>query len=290
MREYAIIEAPSPLGLRPDGVQELAGALLNAGLADLLGARRAGKVEPPRYDFHRDPETGFLNTKSIADYSVKLSECVGKVLDRHEFPIVLGGDCSILLGNLLALRRRGRFGLLFIDGHTDFYQAAANINGEIASSELAIATGREPQVLAYMDEQSLVRDRDVVAFGFRDEEEEEKYGSQPLPPEMLSLNLAAIRDQGIETATSQALVHLQSAPAGFWMHLDADALDDSIMPAVDYRLEDGLSWQELQSTMRAALLSGRCVGLNIAIFNPRLDKRGKIARQFVDVLAKTLRH
>ncbi len=36
--------------------------------------------------------------------------------------IVLGGDCSIMLGCLLALRRRERHGLLFLDGHPDFYQ------------------------------------------------------------------------------------------------------------------------------------------------------------------------
>jgi arginase len=29
-------------------------------------------------------------------------------------------DCSILLGCLLALKRRGRYWLLFLDGHADF--------------------------------------------------------------------------------------------------------------------------------------------------------------------------
>jgi arginase len=33
---------------------------------------------------------------------------------------VIGGDCSVLLGNMLALRSRGKYGLLFIDGHNDF--------------------------------------------------------------------------------------------------------------------------------------------------------------------------
>lgn len=34
MREFAIIEAPSVLGLRPSGVQDLPSALLDAGLLD----------------------------------------------------------------------------------------------------------------------------------------------------------------------------------------------------------------------------------------------------------------
>ena len=35
---------------------------------------------------------------------------------------MLGGDCSLLLGAMLALRRRGRSGVLYIDGDADFYQ------------------------------------------------------------------------------------------------------------------------------------------------------------------------
>jgi arginase len=83
--------------------------------------------------------------------------------------VVLGGDCSILLGNLLALKRRGRYGLLFMDGHADFYNPEANSNGEAASMELALATGRGPDVLTSIESSGpLVNDQDVVAFGYCD--------------------------------------------------------------------------------------------------------------------------
>jgi arginase len=72
-------------------------------------------------------------------------------LDRGEFPLILGGDCSILLGATLALKRRGRFGLLFIDGHADFYQPAANPNGEAASMDLAFVTGYGPSPLTDLE-------------------------------------------------------------------------------------------------------------------------------------------
>lgn len=64
---------------------------------------------------------------------------------------MLGGDCSILLGNLLALRHRGRYGLFFIDGHADFYQPEASLTGEVADMDLAIASGRGPDVLTNID-------------------------------------------------------------------------------------------------------------------------------------------
>ena len=56
MNRYAIIEAPSILGLKPTGVDRLPAVLLQHGLADELHARRAGRVEPKAaYDTERDP-------------------------------------------------------------------------------------------------------------------------------------------------------------------------------------------------------------------------------------------
>ena len=141
---YAIIEAPSVPGLFPRGIERLPGALLDAGLASALDARRAGRVVPPAYDARRDAGTGLLNPTGLRDYAHQLCDATGDVLDGGEKPVVLGGDCSILLGNLLALNRRGRFGLLFLDGHADFSQPEAEPNGEAASMDLALATGRGP--------------------------------------------------------------------------------------------------------------------------------------------------
>jgi arginase len=73
------------------------------------------------------------------------------------------------------------------------------------------------------------------------------------------------------------------------MHLDADVLDDALMPAVDYRMPGGLSWEELTTILQVAIGSGRAIGLNITIFNPELDSNGSIAAAFVDTLARGLR-
>ena len=105
-RSYAIIEAPSNLGLRPTGVELLPEALLRHGLAERLQARRVVRLEVPRYDDVRDPDTLTLNARAIAAWSPKLADAVADVLDRGEFPVVLGGDCSIVLGPTLALKRR----------------------------------------------------------------------------------------------------------------------------------------------------------------------------------------
>lgn len=191
---------------------------------------------------------------------------------------MLGGDCSILLGSMLALRRRGHYGLLFIDGHADFYQPEANPNGEVASMDLVLASGRGPAILTDLEGGGpLVRDEGSVVFAFRDAEEQAHYGSQTLPPGRLALDLARVRERGMEAGAQEAVRHLtrEGGPNdGFSIHLDADILDDAIMPAVDHRLPGGLSWVELAAVLRIAVESGRAVGIEITIYNPKLDPDG----------------
>jgi arginase len=294
VHRYAVVEAPSILGLRPTGVDRLPAVLLQHGLADELQARRAGRVVPTAaYATEREPGTLTLNARGIAEYSVQLADTVADVVGRGEFPILLGGDCSILLGSALALRRRGRFGLLFIDGHADFYQPEANPNGEAASMDLAFATGRGPDLLTNLEGlRPLVRDEDVVAFGFRDAQEQRQYGSQPLPPQILALDLSEVRRLGSERAAQRAVAHLTASERrtqGFFIHLDADVVSDDLMPAVDYRIADGLSWEELRTVLEVALRSGCAVGIEVTIYNPSLDATGTSGRDLARTLIAALR-
>src|SRR5690606_3470847 len=64
---YAIIEAPSILGLFPSGVEDLPEALFEAGLTAALGARRAGRLEPPPYESRRDPQTQMRNPTALRE-------------------------------------------------------------------------------------------------------------------------------------------------------------------------------------------------------------------------------
>lgn len=289
-RRYAIIEAPSILGLKPSGVETLPENLLRWGFADRIQARHAARLATLPYDAERDPVTGTLNARAIASWSPLLADAVEKVLDAGEFPVILGGDCSIVLGSTLALKRRGRYGLLFIDGHADFYQPDANPNGEAASMDLAFATGHGPALLTNIEGRGpLVRDEDAFVFAFRDSDEQAHYGSQPLPATMGALDLAAVRELGVERAARQAIKRLTRADLdGFFIHVDADCLSDDIMPAVDYLLPDGLDWHELERTLQIALASGKAVGLEITIYNPRLDPDGVAGRGLIDTLSRAL--
>lgn len=268
--EYAILEAPSNLGLWPSGVERLGDALRAAGLAAMLGAASAGRVDPPPYDGRRDPVSGLINGDAIRAYSRSLA-----------------GDCSVLPGPALALRRRGRYGLLFLDGHTDFYSPEAGPRGEVASMELALVSGRGPAVLDDLDGLSpLVRDADIVALGFRDEmggaggepgdHGDVDPGLRPRAGPILGRGPGGVA--GARPADTGRAGRLLDPPrcrrAGRWR--DARR-----------RLPDARR-SEPRRTLHPAQAGGRvrgAVGITVAIFNPDLDPDGAIARRFVRSIA-----
>ena len=106
---------------------------------------------------------------------------------------------------------------------------------------------------------------------------------------MHTFDLWGIRRLKIANAASLAINSLlKNRLDGIWIHLDADVLDDTIMPAVDYRLDDGLSYSDLSEVLKNLLATNHTVGMTITIFNPRLDLDGSIATKFVSSIVDGL--
>ncbi len=289
MKGISVISAPSNLGLKPQvggklsGVNKLPGVLLKNGLLDKLNAEFQAEIAVPIYDSQKDERTSILNPHQIREFSLRLAKEVETAIRSNLFPLVLGGDCSILLGNMLALKRVGRYGLFFLDGHADFYLPEQSETGGVAGMDLAFATGRGDQLLSDIDgKKPLVRDCDVVAFGFRDAEESARLGMPKLAEtEITSYSLPKIRKIGTAKAVREALRNLQNENLdGFWIHIDADVLDDRVMPAVDSRQPDGLNYEEFVEVLKILLASKKAVGMHVGIFDPDMDANGNIAKNF----------
>jgi arginase len=288
---FSIIEAPSPLGLWPSGVQDAPRVLLEMGLGIGLAVTETTLVPPPPYDPRRDSETHLLNPKSLIAYGRDLAAAVDKVKNAGAFPIVLGGDCSILIGPALALKRRGTYGLLFIDGHMDYWDAAREPFGEAASMDLALVTGAGPAAVANIDGLGpYFAPEHCVAYGTRDHLHDKDFIETPYPVALKRIDIEAVHSLGQRSIPEALACVTQPHLDGFWIHLDADVLNDDIMPAVDYRMKDGLSWDELSDLLAAALATGKTAGITLTIYNPNLDPSRSIARTLVARLVRALKN
>ncbi|MEU6144928.1 arginase family protein [Streptomyces sp. NPDC047081] len=292
MRNFVVLDAPSNLGLRPPapgtvpGCYKLAGALREQRIVQRLGALEGGVVVPPRYDRGEWQEgDGVFNAAAIASYTVRLADRIERHVRAGDFPVVLGGDCSIQLGASLALRRVGRYGLVSLDASPDFrHPGNSDRIGAAGGEEVALATGRGQDDLTDLEGlKPYLRDEDVRYFGIRDcfEEERAELAALKIPV----VTVGDVREWGgdaLATATAQAFAVPQLQ--GFWVHLDADVLDPSVMPAVDSPDPDGLLPEELVAVLRPLLASPQCVGLNVTIYDPDLDPGGSAGALLADAL------
>lgn len=290
-----VVDAPSNLGLRPPrpgvvpGCYKLAGALRDQRLLARLGAEDGGVVVPPRYDRGGWQEgDGVFHAAAIARYSAALADRVGGHVAAGRFVVVLGGDCSILLGPVLGLRRRGRPGLLHLDGHCDFrHPGNSTAVGAAAGEGLALVTGRGQPDLTDIDGLGpYVRGTDAVALGVHEPVD------PTLPEARAAIALLAtveeMRAAGCAVTAGRALAALGPGVDAIWLHLDADVLDPSVMPAVDSPEPDGLQPAELVETLVPLLRDPRVAGLDLAIYDPDLDEPGDGARLLADVLVEAL--
>lgn len=282
--DIEILAAPSILGLRSTGVEQLAGVLLNAGIAENIGTAHP-IVQVPTLNAlrtgERDAATHCLNAPLIREFSLTLLQEIDRVVSNKRFALVLGGDCSVLVGIMPALQQRGSYGLLFVDAHADFYSPETSTSGEAADMDLALVTGRGPGLLTNINNrQPYVPDEWVVHIGQRDWEETKQYGSPDIRDTAIRCyDLAAIRATGIASITAEVLQHIHTLPVdGYWIHFDTDVLADEINPAVDYRIPGGLQFEEASYLIGHLLSTGRIAGMSVTIFNPALDKDGHIAR------------
>lgn len=289
MPRYAIIEAPSALGLWPSGLQDAPRVLLELGLGVGLGIKETLRIETPPYDPRRDPQTHMLNPQGLLAYSQTLAREVWNVLEDKHVPLLLGGDCSILLGPALALRERGRYGLLFVDGHMDYWDAEREPYGEAASMDLALVTGNGLPLLSNIDGLGpYFRPEDCFAYGTRDHLQDREFIETPYPKELKRIDVTQAHALGVK-GVEQALTRVtKNELEGFWIHFDVDVLDDEIMPAVEYRMKDGLSYEELTRLLSAAFATGKVMGMTLTIYNPNLDPQRSIARKLVTTLLEIL--
>ncbi|GAB3221228.1 arginase family protein [Spirosoma arcticum] len=288
---YQLIEAPSILGLVPSGVELLPYALQRNGFLAKTPPSRLVAISVTDYSPRRASRHDILNASRIAEYASRLADVIRDVRAAGQFPVVLGGDCSILLGCMLALREEGTYGLAHVDAHADFYQPEAEEKGEAASMDLALVVGRGPDVLTNIRERRpYVQEKNVVQLGQRDAEEANEAGSQRLEDSAINcFDLATIRRQGVNRVLANAVQILTANDVtGYWIHFDVDVLADEVMPAVDYRIPAGLSFAEVAELLRGLLHTGKASGLSISIFNPKLDVDGQLTRQLVDCLHRAL--
>jgi arginase len=285
---WVLVGAPLDCSGTGRGEARAPGALRDAGLAQRTGARDASDVDATVDDPNRDARTGVIGFEQIRRASKEIDSAVAAVLDEGGKPLVVGGDCTVLVGALAAAKERlGRVGVAFVDGHLDYFGGETSPLGEAADMDLAFVTGNGPEGLVDLaGPPPMAEPGDVVVMGHRADPEEGNPRETDLVDERVQLVEAAAIKRGDPERLGRYVAERLEAQAGhFWLHLDVDVFDQGEMPAVTYPLPDGLGWEHAEALLRPLVGSRRVVGLSVADFVPDKDPDGRYARRLVDLVA-----
>jgi arginase len=233
-----------------------------------------------------------IGADDVRRATAAIADNVRSVLAAGERPLVVGGDCTLLLGVFAALP--ADTGLWFVDGHADFYDGASSPTGEAADMDLAILTGHGPVGLIDDDPPAPARavpaaappldPAATVLLGHRpsDLDADVAFENARLDPAIHALTATELRERGVEQAGRDAAARLAGRPA--WLHLDLDVLDEAALPAVSYPQPLGLDWDELAALVGPLAAAPGLIGVSLADFNPDRDPDGSHAAWVVDLV------
>jgi arginase len=292
MKEICIVEFPSNLGLKEPqpgkepGVKNLPDWLWKHNLHKAI-SHNILRLDPPKYSNSKDIETQILNANSLVEYAREQAYLINNLLTQNKFPFILGGDCSILLGTAIALKQKGNYGLFYLDGHTDFMDISLSETGGVGGMAASIVTGNGNEKLTNIINLSpYIKEENLWCVGNREYDDE--YENEIRNSSATYLSLHELRKQGISNSVKSFLQEVETKNLdGFWLHIDVDVLNDSIMPCVDSRTPDGLTYNEFNELTSYLFQSNKLSGLEITILDPDLDTTGEYTKNFVTNLTST---
>ncbi|KAA6465119.1 hypothetical protein DYQ86_03975 [Acidobacteria bacterium AB60] len=207
-----------------------------------------------------------------------VSEQLGSVLKQSSHvPLLIGCDCSIVVGTVQALARAGssQVHVIYIDGDYDDAAADARVCNSAASLATWLLTTPSPFWAGACLERSQVPYVGCTA------------APQSSGVPLVSMPRAEIVRIGPGAAAARVLAGIP-ASADVLIHLDIDVLAKREMPAAYFPHEEGLSLANCAELLRPLVHDSRVRLIEVSEYASLRDAEGSAARALVDLLGRAL--
>lgn len=248
------------------------------------------KVEAQEYQETGNPKAKYL--KPIVKACESLAGQVEKIADAGDFPLVIGGDHSVVLGSLAGLsaaarKKNERIGVLYVDAHGDFNDTettpSGNVHGECLSASAGI--GLSELTNLYFDGRK-VDPKDICFVGCRDLDEGEKVLMKKAGVTVFTMS--DIDRQGFSSVVKKVIDFFNEHADIIHVSFDMDVLDPMFAPGTGIPLPGGLTNREALLLMEEIASTGKVRSAEIVEVNPILDVRNQTALLAVSIAARLL--
>lgn len=228
----------------------------------------------------------------IVSVCEKIAENVKKSIENKEFPLILGGDHSLVLGTLAGLhsyykKTNKRLGVLYVDAHGDFNTTettpTGNIHGECLSASAGF--GLDELVNLYEKEQK-VDPKNICFVGIRDLDPGEKELMHKAGVTVFSIS--DIDRFGFSDIIKKVKLFFKTHCDVVHVSFDMDSLDPSIAPGTGVPVPGGLSYREALLLMEEMYNLKMVKSMEVVEVNPILDVRNETAVMAVQLIARLL--
>lgn len=247
-------------------------------------------IKPQEYVEVGNPKAKYL--VPIVKACTQLADEVKKTVEQKMFPIVLGGDHSIILGTLAGLSSafkgsKKRLGVLYIDAHGDFNTCETTLTGNIHGMCLSGSCGYGIHELTDLyEEGQKVDPRNVCYVGLRDIDPEERKLMKSAG--VTAYTMSDIDRLGFTEVLRQILSFIENKVDVLHVSCDMDAIDPMFAPGVGIPLPGGLTYREALLLAEEVFKTSKICSAEIVEVNPVLDVRNQTAIMAVEILSRLL--
>ena len=288
-----VLGVPMDLGSGRRGVDMGPSAIRIAGLEDRLRELGHSVVDEGDLDIKNIEELKVGDVRArflpeIARASRQVATKVNRIIERGEFPLVLGGDHSISVGTVsgiaaAAARDRKKVGLLWIDAHGDINTPETSPSGNIHGMPVAALLGEGPVELTSIGgEGRKVDPANVALVGIRSLDDGEKARLKRFGVQVHTMS--DVDRHGIHRVMRKALSRVTAGTGYVHVSFDLDAVDPTVAPGVGTPVKGGLDYREAHLIMELLHDSGVMTSLELVEVNPILDDRNTSALFAVELV------
>lgn len=282
----SLIGAASSLGCPIAGSEQAPLALKRLGLTESLQTRG---IEAHWSKIIRSEPASSV-TQSLAQLCQRLANSVAEKLTRDEFFAVIGGDHACAIGTWSGVyqARRGKpFGLIWVDAHMDSHTPQSSHSGALHGMPLACLLGYGDDHLKQLVYPGpAIQPQHLCLIGVHSFEPEEQQLLSSLGVRVFTMQ--EIEQRGMDQVMQDALHIVRAETDAFGVSIDLDAIDPKLAPAVSIAEPGGLQLNQLNALLRPLATAPDFLGMEIAEYNPGLEKDGATARLISTILAASV--
>lgn len=292
MRKFQIIGAPIDLGSELLGVDIGPNAIRHAGLIPALKSSGFSILDSgniiinPSLSKPKNRKLKYVN--EILSANLKLANTISQSLQKGYNPITLGGDHTVALGSMAALKNYyHKIALIWIDAHPDTNTDKTTLTGNIHGMPLAALLGEgHLRLTHFFDKRPKIDPEHLVIIGAKDIDEGEMKVIKKLKLSMFTID--DIEEQGIHQIVKKSFNQILEGVKHLHISIDLDAVDVKDAPGVGMQNYGGLTYREISYLARKIGELNISKSIDLVELNPTRDLENKTAKLAVELILSFL--